>query len=194
MLYIKFAINDAAKFTDFQQLYAHMEQVRQPGFRFEEEEKAEPDIDWANMTQEEIDEAYEAVENSPTTEEKRYQELIPDYVKRCFERYAKYDEVRYGMFSFQPAEMLNYLEYGFETALVKLEMTDSSHGLFEFAPYGYPFGGLDRFLMTLRGYELTPLESYNGFEVIEFEWSSEFDYTVTEFPERTKAYKATEQQ
>mgnify|MGYP000374431724 CR=1 FL=1 len=36
-LYVKFKINDASKYADFEKMYAHMVDTRRPGFEFKEE-------------------------------------------------------------------------------------------------------------------------------------------------------------
>lgn len=187
MLYVKFNIEAYSKYEDFQKLYDHMVQVRQPGFNFEEEE---PEIDWDSMSPKEIDDMVEKISNPPDPEQARYDLLIPDYVKQFYEAFLEFDSTRYGMFGFEPLQVFNYLEFGLEADLTKLQQFDEKTGIIEFAPYGYPYGGMDRLLMTMRAYEFTPIESYNGFDVIEFQWTDDFDYQVTEFPERTQKYKA----
>ena len=188
MLYLRFQIGDLSKFRDFQVLYQHMVQVRQPGFQFEKEEV--PEIDWEALSPEELETTMERFANPPDPAEQRYEAMIPDYVKRFFEAYSGFDSSRYGMFGFQQLEIFNYLEFGFEVQLDKLEACNEQQGVVEFSTGNYPFGGLDRFLITLRAHALTPTEGYNGFNVIAFEWISDFDYEVTELPEKTEQYLA----
>ena len=61
-------------------------------------------------------------------------------------------------------------------------------GIIKLSTGNYPFGGLERFFMTLKAFDLSPIECFNGFTVFEFEWTSEFEYEGIILSEKTKRY------
>lgn len=190
MLYIKFKIQDASKFEDFEKLYQHMVNVREPGFQFEEEPT--PNFDWDNMTDKEMQATIEALLDSGDQniiDAKRYKKLIPNYAHDYLENYQEYDNDKLGQLGILDTKsILNYLEYGFEVFFTKLEQQNNNLGLIEFDTDNYPFGGLERFIMVLGAFNLTPVECFNGFSIQEFEWRSPFEYTSIDLPEKTKIY------
>jgi len=190
MLYVKFKIQDPSKFEDFEKLYRHMDKVRQPGFQFEEEPT--PEFNWDNMTEPEMNAAIEALLDSGDQniiEAKRYQKLIPNYANDYLEKYQQHDNDKLGQLGIlNTKSLLNYLEYGFEVFFTKFEQQNKTFGCIEFSTDNYPFGGLDRFLMVLCAFNLTPIECFNGFVIHEFKWLSPFDYTTIDFPEKTNSY------
>lgn len=182
MLYIKFRVTSKEKFTDFQKLFLHMKQVREPDFEFEEEEI--PEIDWANTTPEEIDRIMD--ESDP--ELKRYKDFIPDYANTFLESYLSFDHSRVQIYKEDVLSILNYLEFGFEVDMDSLESINENECLIEFSTGNFPFGGLDRFLMVLKAFDFIPYECFNGFTIFTFNWISKFEYDGIEDSEKTKAY------
>ncbi|PLX08398.1 MAG: hypothetical protein C0598_12235 [Marinilabiliales bacterium] len=180
MLYIKFKILNPEKFTDFQTVYQHMLKVRTPGFDF----KVNLDeVDWANIT----DEEEELLFDEDLQLKKRYNELFPDYANAFLERYFGGDNVD-SSDNIEVFSILNYLEYGFEVDMNNLEQLDNHSGLVEFSTGNFPYGGMERFLMVLKAYDLVAVECFNGFTVYEFEWISEFEHNAIELSEKTIKY------
>lgn len=189
MLYIKFNIQDRSKYQDFERLYEHMVEVRQPGFKFEEEEG--PEFDWDGMTQTEVDDAVEKLSDflDQSPEEHRYLALIPTYVNKFLQSYLQIDNEKLGALGIQEVlSIFNYLEFDFEVDMDKLEKFNEHSGIVEFSTGNYPFGGLERFLITLKAYDLIPYECFDGFSVCEIKWASDFEYNTPELPEKTKEY------
>lgn len=190
MLYIKFQIKDTLKYNDFLKLYKHMLNVREPGFKFKEEPPLE--FDWDNMTQEEVNEATEKILDSSderVIETKRYQKFIPPYAHQFLESYLERDNDALGELGILDSRsLLNYLEYGFEVFFTKLETQPNSSGRITFETDNYPFGGLERFIMTLLAFDITPTECFDGFAVNAFESLPNSKYNWIELPEQTKAY------
>mgnify|MGYP003635060921 CR=1 FL=1 len=189
MLYIKFDIQDTSKYEDFQKLHEHMVNVRQPGFKFVEND---PVIDWDSMqTQEEVDAAVKELSDylDQEPEAHRCKELIPDYVAVLLDKYIQADNEKLESLGIQNLlSVFNYLEYGFEVDLDNLEKINERSGVVEFSTGNYPFGGIERFLITLRAFDLIPTECFDGFNICEFDWLSDFEYNTINLPEKTKAY------
>lgn len=188
MLYIKFTIQNQEKYHDFKKLYEHMVMTRQLGFEFEEDEP--PEIDWT-VSQEELDRVMPILDtfNDKTDEERRYERVIQDYANEFLEQYRMHDENIAGAYGFDCMRIFNYLEFSFEVDMNNLEKLKEDVGLVEFTALGFPYGGIERFLMVLRAFELIPVECYSGFTVYEFDWTSEFSHKAIELPEKTKLYK-----
>lgn len=182
MLYIEFDIKDSSKYNDFEKLYNHMVKVRQVNFKFEEEEEVE--IDWDNVTDEEVNEIFSA-QNS---EKKRYKELIPNYADQFLKSYVGFDQQQTGLLGFKVLEILNYLEFSFEVDMVLLKKQNENSGIVEFSTGNYPYGGMERFLMTLKAFDLIPTECYNGFTIYKFNWISDFKHKSIELTEKTTEY------
>ncbi|AKP53304.1 hypothetical protein [Cyclobacterium amurskyense] len=189
MLYIKFDIKDSTKFEDFQKLYEHMDNVRQPGFKFEEPEPTI--IDWDNLSKKETDEAYkkliDSLDEDPADE--RYKSIIPDYANDFLEKYLGVDNDKLGVLGIQKAlSIFNYLEFDFEVYLTRLEKQNEHFGIIEYETDNFPYGGIDRFLMVMKAFELQPKECFDGFTIFEFKWKTDYEYEPIEFPEKTKEY------
>ncbi|MDO6439093.1 hypothetical protein Q4534_16855 [Cyclobacterium sp. 1_MG-2023] len=189
MLFIRFNIQSPTKFEDFKKLYEHMEAVRQPGFKFEE--LTPTLIDWDNLSKEEYDAAYEkliaSLDEDPAQE--RYQSLIPLYANKFLESYLKVDNDKSGQLGIQETlSIFNYLEFGFEVFLTKLEKQNENFGVIKYSTDNFPYGGIDRFLMVLRAFDLVPTECFDGFTVFDFEWVTDFEYNAIDLPEKTTAY------
>ena len=189
MLYIKFDIQDTSKYEDFQRLYEHMVNVRQPGFKFVDND---PVIDWDSMqTQEEVDAAVNELSDflDQEPEVHRYKELIPDYVAVLLDKYIQADNEKLESLGIQNVlSVFNYLEYGFEVDLDHLEKINEYSGVVKFSTGNYPFGGIERFLVTLKAFGLVPTECFDGFNICKFEWLSDFEYNATNLPEKTRVY------
>ncbi len=189
MLYIKFKIQDTSKFEDFKTLYNHMVLVREPGFQFTDEG---PIIDWdTKKTQEEVDAAVAELsyylDHEP--EFHRCKELLPEYVTELLEKYLQDDNEKLGALGIHNVlSIFNYLEFGFEVDMNALKKLDEHSGIVEFSTGNYPFGGIERFLITLKAFDIIPTECFDGFAVCELNWIADFDYNSTKLPEKTKAY------
>ncbi|MCV6630107.1 MAG: hypothetical protein OIF50_09625 [Flavobacteriaceae bacterium] len=180
MLYIQFEIKNNNKYAAFQKLYAHLVAIRQPDF-----EESPPEFDWDYLSDAETVTALEAIDtfyDEDLRAMQRYQEWIPDEVAAILWQYVGEDEESLGDF-------WNYLEYGFEVDFDALETSNANRGIICFSTGNYPFGGLDRFLITLGAFELLPNEAFNGFSVIAINWQDPFDFEVTELPDKTARYK-----
>ena len=190
MLYIKFKINDSSKFEDFKNIYDHMVRVRQPNFEFEEE--AVPEFDWDNLTKQETNDALEIIDDffDQEADLRRYKKLFPEYANAHLESYIKNDKEIAGAYGFDISGIFNYLEFSFEVNIDNLTILNENNGLIEFSTGNYPFGGLERFFMVLKTFDLIPTECFNGFDVFEFNWMSDFEYKTIILPEKTKLYKA----
>lgn len=190
MLYIKFHITDSKKFTAFETLFDFMVKCRDYNFKFEEPEEEE--IDWNSLSEEEVDRILDEEEeremNPNYLETKMIREIIPQYALEFLQSFATYDQQVAGNFGFDLDGILNYLITDFEVELDQLESTDSSNGMIAFSTGNYPFGGLERFFISLRAYGFIPFECYNGFEVVSIQWNSHFEYEVQELPKKTKDY------
>lgn len=189
MLYIKFDIQDASTYQDFQKLYDHMVAVRQPDHIFDDNEG--PHFDWDGMTQEEVDASLEILNAflDETPEARRYKNLIPEYAHLFMGRYLQGAHQTLETLDIDDMLMLfNYLEFGFEVDLNRFEKLQENFGIIEFSTGNYPFGGLERFYITMKAFGLIPTECFDGFTISELLWESAFDYTAKEVPERTEEY------
>ncbi|GGG45031.1 hypothetical protein [Bizionia arctica] len=178
MLYIKFEIHDPPKFEDFQKLYDHMVKVRQAGFKFDDKG---PEFDWDTMSEEEIDVAMEELnaflDQQVEPEKHRCKELMPNYVTVFLESYLQSDSENLESFgSYDVFSIFNYLEFGFEVDMESLKKINEHLGIVAFSTGNYPFGGMERFLMTLAAYNLKPVACFDGFHECELIWRSRFDY------------------
>jgi len=178
MLYIKFKIQDASKFEDFKRLYNHMVQVRQPGFQFDDEG---PEFDWDNMTKDEVDVALKKLntylDEQVEPEKYRCKALFPDYVNSFLKTYLRAEYENFDLEN-EPdvVPIFNYLEYSFEVDMNNLKKTNKHMGIVEFSTANYPFGGMERFIITLAAYDLKPVTCFDGYNVCDFSWTSQFKY------------------
>lgn len=188
MLYIKFKIQDLEKYQDFQIVYDHMVQLRQPNFEFEEE--VIPEFDWDNLSKEETNAALEKIDEffDQDADDRRYAELFPEYADAFLKSYIEKDQSIAGAYGFDIKGIFNYLEFGFEVDLDNLKILEDNIGLIEFSTGNYPFGGLERFIMVLKSFDLISLECFDGFHIFKLNWLSEFEFTPTSLEEKTKAY------
>jgi len=143
------------------------------------------------MTEEEVEKAtkqlIDFLDEEP--EVRRYREFIPEYTHLFLENYLKVDNEKLQSLGIQEVlSIFNYLEYGFEVDFDHLKKIDQHLGIIEFSTGNYPFGGLERFLITLKAFGLLPTECFDGFTICTFEWVSDFEYNTTTFPEKTKDY------
>lgn len=188
MLYVKFKINETEKFNDFKKLYNHLVAVRQPDFDFGNEE---PDFDWNSMSQKEMEEAFIKIDEASdkvALELERYQNTIPEYATSFFKKYLKIDNDKLGQLGTQKVlSIFNYLEFGFEVDFNHLEI-NATNGIIEFSTGNFPFGGLERFFITLKAFNMIPTECFDGFSVNEIQWESDFEYDFVEMKNETEAY------
>lgn len=188
MLYIKFEIQDLEKYQDFQIVYDHMVQLRQPNFEFGEE--VIPEFDWDNLSKEETNAALEKIDEffDQDADDRRYIALFPDYADAFLKSYIEKDQSIAGAYGFDIKGIFNYLEFSFEVDLDNLKILEDNIGLIEFSTGNYPFGGLERFIMVLKSFDLISLECFDGFHIFKLNWLSEFEYTPAILEEKTKAY------
>jgi hypothetical protein len=169
-----------------------MDAIRQPDFKFKEEEEDPSNFDWDNMTSDEMDKAFKKIDESEDQEKQevnRYKMLVPNYANVFFEKYLQIDNDKLGAHPTKEVlPILNYLEYGFELDMDHLELLNKNLGIVEFSKGNFPFGGMERFLITLKAFDLTPLECFDGFSIVEFNWTSDFEHDTIELSEKTKIY------
>lgn len=193
MLYIKFHIEDSSKFEDFKVLFDLMQKSRDHAYSFEEEINS-IEIDWENMSQEEIDEILdkeEEIESNPIYwEMKKFKEVIPKYAMDFISSFSKYDQQSAGHFGFDVDGILGYLVCDLEVDMDELHQIKANNGIVNFSTGNYPFGGLERFLMVLKAYQLIPYECFNGFKIHDFQWTSDFEFNANELLQKTKDYLA----
>lgn len=191
MLYIKFRIQDSSKFEDFKKLYAHMVAVRQPGFEIEDEKP--PEIDWDTMTQQEGDDAIEMLLDYCEQDKLdflRYQKIIPNYASNYLGSYSKQDnDILEPLDELESISLLNYLEFGFEVDMDNLKKINEHLGIVEFSTGNYPFGGMERLIMTLAAYDLKPVSCFDGFNECELNWTNNFDYDLIILPKKQNRFQ-----
>ncbi len=188
MLYIKFEIQDSSKFEDFKKLYDHMVKVRQPGFKFDDEG---PNFDWDTMPEEEVDAALaelnKFLDEQVEPEKYRCKELLPGYVNVFLDSYLQSESENLESFGSQDVlSIFNYLEYGFEVDMDNLKRINNYSGIVEFSTGNYPFGGLERFIMTLAAYNLKSVSCFDGFNECEVNWISPFEYDTVILPKKKR--------
>ncbi len=191
MLYIKFEIQDSSKFEDFQKLFDHMVRVRQPGFEFDDEG---PEFNWDNMPKEEYDAAMaelnEYLDQQVEPEKHRCKELLPNYVNEFLESYLQSESENLESFGSQSVfSIFDYLEFGFEVDMDNLKKINERFGIVEFSTGNYPFGGMERFIMTLAAYNLKPVTCFDGFNDCKFSWTSRFEYDVIILPKKQSPFQ-----
>ncbi|MEO9570571.1 MAG: hypothetical protein ABJH82_02890 [Polaribacter sp.] len=189
MLYVKFIIEENEKFNDFKKLYNHLVAVRKPDFDFEDEV---PEFDWNNMNEKEMEEALKKIDlasDKDALELKRYKNVIPEYANSFFKKYFQIDNDKLGNFGVQELlSIFNYLEFGFEVDLNNLEIVNNSNGIIEFSTGNFPFGGLERFFITLKAFSLIPTQCFDGFSVNDIKWETDFEYDFVELKKETEVY------
>jgi hypothetical protein len=189
MLYVKFKIQEAEKFNDFKKLYKHLVDVRQSDFDFEDEV---PDFDWDIMNESEVEEAQKKIDESLDDEAlalKRYKKVIPNYATSIFKKYFQIDNDKLGNLGIQEVlSIFNYLEFGFEVDFNNLELLNDDNGIIQFSTGNFPFGGLERFFVTLKAFNIIPAECFDGFSVNQINWDSEFSYDFIELEKETEVY------
>ncbi|GLB49380.1 hypothetical protein [Neptunitalea lumnitzerae] len=170
MLYVKFLVEDTIKYEDFLVLFAHMQKVREPNFKFDDE--VDTSIDYANLTEEDF--AY--LLNPNRHIEKRFRTYIPEYVNELLHIYVGAKEETEDGLNSEVLSIFNYLESGFEVDF-KESIKEVNHmKMITFTSGNYPFGGLERFLIVLKAFTLLPYECNDGFGIQEIEWISDFKY------------------
>jgi len=189
MLYISFNISNTLKFEDFKNLYKHMDNVRKPNYEFPD---YSPKIDWnSKQTQEEVDIAVKELNDylDIAPEVHRRKAFIPDYANAYLEKYIKADNDKLEGLGLQNADSIfNYLEYGFEVDIDSLNKTDEHHAIIKFSTGNFPFGGIERFIITLKAFGLKATQCFDGFVISKIEWLSEIEYKTNKLPEKTKTY------
>ncbi|MGJ8744103.1 hypothetical protein [Polaribacter sp.] len=181
MLYIKFKILEKEYFEAFKEVYKHMCAVREPGYT-EKEDTFE--IDWNTATEEEIDDFM----NDDRPKIELYKSLFPEYADQFLRKFFSKENASSVLVDENIVSYFNYLEYGFEVDLDCLELLKDEEGIVKYSTGNFPYGGMDRFLMSLKAFRLIPIECFDGFNVFEFDWISEFDYEAVILPEQTNKY------
>ena len=119
---------------------------------------------------------------------KRYKNVIPDYATSFLKKYFKVDNEKLGDLGIQQVmSIFNYLEFSFEVDFNKMELKDKN-GIIEFSTGNYPFGGLERFFITLKAFNLVPTQCFDGFSVNDIQWQSNFEYDFIELKGETEVY------
>jgi hypothetical protein len=181
MLYIKFKIENHKKFMEFRVVYHHMVAVRNTGYEAKEDAF---EIDWNTATPEEIDDFMD--EDKPKIE--LFNTLIPDDVSEVLCNYFYFDNTKSALINEDKLSYINYLEYGFEVNLDLLERCENGDGIVKISTGNYPFGGLERFIITLKAFKLAPFECFDGFNVCALNWVSDVEHEANILPEKTKIY------
>lgn len=119
-----------------------------------------------------------------------WSKTIPEYAKEVFREYYKEEKTERDIDSYGFKATINYIEFGLEVDLDNLIELENGQARLEYTALAFPYGGMDRLLLFLVAYDLIPLESFNGFSVIEFNWVSKFQYDWKELEEKTESYKA----
>lgn len=181
MLYIKFKIENHKNFIHFRVLYHHMLAVRTAGYVAKEDES---ELDWNTATPKEFDDFMD--EDRPKME--LFNKLIPNYASKVLCNYFSFDNAKSILSNEDKLSLLNYLEYGFEVNLDLLERCETGGGIVKISTGNYPFGGLERFMITLKAFNLIPFECFDGFNVCALNWVFDVEYEANILPEATKWY------
>ena len=179
MLYIKFTIENPKKLTNFNAVYQHMCAVRTPGYQ-----EKEATIDWETATDADIE--YYMDEERPKIE--LFNQLFPMDTQQFLSGYFEPDSQKSALERADILPFFNYLEYDFEVDLDALDLLENKEAIIKFSTGNYPFGGMDRFIMTLKAFELNPIECFDGFNVFQFEWITDYEYDALILSEKTTEY------
>ena len=171
MLYIKFKIANHKNFMDFRALYDHMFAVRTADYIPKENELEIDDFKDEDKTKIEL-----------------FKTLIPVYASEVLCNYFYFDNTKSILSNEDKLSYINYLEYGFEVNLDLLERCKNGGGIVKISTGNYPFGGLERFMITLKAFKLAPFECFDGFNVCALHWVSDVEYEATILSEKTKEY------
>lgn len=182
MLFIKFKIKEQDRYKAFQKVYDHMCAVRKPDYQEKEDDL---EFDWETATDQQIDEYMD--EDRPKME--LYNSLFPIYANQFIHDYFTFNNSKSNFLNEDKVSFVNYLEYGFEVDMNDLKILKDDFGIVNLSTGNYPFGGLERFYITLKSFNLTPVECFDGFNVFKFDWTSEFTYETIVLPEKTKIHK-----
>lgn len=162
-------------------MYHHMLAVRNTGYEAKEDEL---EFDWNTATPEETDDFMD--EDKPKID--LFNKLIPDDVSEVLCNYFYFDNTKSMLSNEDKLSCINYLEYGFEVNLDLLERCKTGVGIVKISTGNYPFGGLERFIISLKAFKLAPFECFDGFNVCALHWVSDVEYEANIFSEKTKEY------
>ncbi len=189
MLYIKLNISDNSCFSEFQKLFDHMVATRQPDYDMEEDS---PTIDWDTMSAQEIENYFDSKDSNNPVEInkiKRFKNLFPPEAQLYLAQYhQKGDSKMNDLADSEILGWMDYLEFNLEVDMDQLDKIDDAQGMVQFSTGNFPYGGMERLLLVLKAFGLTPVEIFNGFSVCDLLWQSDFDYEVVEIPDKTKIY------
>lgn len=192
MLFIKFKILDSSNYNDFQRLFFHMNTIREFRDKYEVEKVDLENLAWDDMNDEEMKEVFDKLDGTyqKKQEEARFKKNIPDYANTFLMHYLKNvdNDINGNLIDKDIMSIWNYLEFGFEVNMDSIKKINNDLGIVKFSTCNYPFGGMDRFLITLKSFNLIPIECFNGFSITEFDWKSNFEFVTNELPEKTEAY------
>lgn len=181
MLYIIFKINEKEKFKDFLVVYNYMLDVRRLEYKEKEDDFK---IDWATATEEEMNAFWDEDRPKITI----FDTLFTTYASQFLLRFFDSENATSAFINENKVSFINYLQAGFEVCFDGLEELKDNKFMIKFSTGNYPFGGLDRFLITLKAFDLLPIECFNGFDVVQIIWTSEFKYEANVLSEKTKMY------
>ena len=192
MLFVKFKILSSTHYNDFQKLFYHMNDIRKFSETYEVEELDLENLAWDDMSDEEMKEVFDKLDGTyqKKQEEERFRKYIPNYANAYLLDYLKSidHDINGNLIDKDIMSIWNYLEFGFEVNMDSIKKLNDELGIVKFSTANYPFGGLDRFIITLKSFNLIPKECFNGFSIKEFDWKSDFEFITTESPEKTKDY------
>lgn len=184
MLYITFQVKNHDKLKDFEKLYQYMIEARQPSFQRLDDYA---NVDWGDLSDEEMSELF----NDDLQSKKVFEGLFPDYTTPLLHKHFNHENEKLGPIGLLDMyTLLDYIESGFEVDMDELKV-EGDKGIVKFSTGNYPFGGLDRLILILNAFELSPQECFNGFEVFAFKWISELEYKTIELPDITDTYLNT---
>ncbi|WP_026776125.1 hypothetical protein [Polaribacter sp. Hel_I_88] len=171
MLYIKFEIKNHKNFMAFRALYNHMLAIRTKNYKAKEDGDEIDDF---------IDEDKQKI--------KLFDKLIPEDTSGVLGNYFSFNNAKSILMNEDKVSYINYLEYGFEVNLDLLERCEIGGGIVKISTGNYPFGGLERFMITLKAFKLAPFEYFDGFNLCAINWVSDVEYDANILSEKTKEY------
>ena len=101
--------------------------------------------------------------------------LVPDYVK------TKLNVVDYGESGYDEMKLdfdmtMDYLQINLEVDYGKCEKLDQGKGVLEFAPFAYPYGGIDRLIKFLSFFDCPATLVNSGFGDYLVTWTTSADF------------------
>jgi len=117
-----------------------------------------------------------------------WEEIIPTYVKKFLDGFYKKENALSDLVKEDFTSFVNYLEFGLDADFIDLRILNPTTGHVDFAPLGFPYGGMDKLLIFLKSFDCIPKEIYNGFSVCKLTWTDKYTYESIDLPDKTEAY------